>query len=309
MTDFNYNPNVAVVLVTFNRLQYLKESLNYLLAQQYLPAKIYVINNASTDGTTDYLATLDNDLIEVVNLDQNVGGAGGFSAGLKIACEANQFDYYWVMDDDTYPKQDSLQELIAALQKVNQPEQVGVLASNVRWGKDSVPAIMNIPQVNEQWNQYAEQGLVGITSSSFVSMLISDAAVRQCGLPVAEFFIWGDDVEYSRRITQRFDGYFVGSSLVEHATKANTGVDIIAEQNPDKIGRYYYNFRNQAYIAREFGKRDRVKNGLKYFYLLFKITFGKSQYKLKKVRVLTKGYWKGLFFKPTIQFPQFKKHN
>ncbi|WP_040473171.1 glycosyltransferase family 2 protein [Fructilactobacillus florum] len=295
--------HIAVVLVTFNRLPYLKKALTYLQQQTYGIDKIYVINNASTDGTTEYLNHLHSDMIAVVNLTNNVGGAGGFSKGIKHACLDGHYDYYWVMDDDTYPQANALEKLLIATKKVEKNKPIGFLASNVRWGKDEVPAIMNVPVVSSVWNQSTKLGLVNIMSSSFVSMLISNQAVHECGLPISEFFIWGDDVEYSRRISQKFMGYFVADSIVIHATKANAGVDLLAENNPEKFSRYYYNFRNQAYIAREFGRKYRLKNSIKFWYLLGKIIFSGRPYRLQRIKVLIKGTWAGIFFRPQIKFP------
>ncbi|WP_429970350.1 glycosyltransferase family 2 protein [Fructilactobacillus sp. Tb1] len=299
----NQTVKVAVVMVTFNRLDYLKVALEKLLNQEFKPAKIFVINNCSTDGTKEYLSTLDDDSLEVINLDKNLGGAGGFSKGLELAYNAGNFDYYWVMDDDTYVNPDTLKEFVEALNKFEDVDKVGILASNVRWNETDQPSIMNTPiTCPEDWNYKATEGLIKIASSSFVSMLISNKALVECGLPISEFFIWGDDVEFSRRVMQKFSGYFVSNSIVNHETKANSGVDMLEEKNPNKIGRYFYAIRNDSYIAREFSKREKYRNSVKFWYLFFKLIFGKSPYSMKKLKVLIKGYWSGKFFNPKIKY-------
>lgn len=122
------NKEVAVVLVTFNRLELLKKSINSVLSQTTPVKKIFIINNHSTDGTENYLKGYQNDnRFKVINLKENLGGAGGFSAGLKAAYGDGPYDYYWIMDDDTLPEPDALKNLL----KVELP--AGVLASNVLW--------------------------------------------------------------------------------------------------------------------------------------------------------------------------------
>src|SRR4051812_18012026 len=92
---------VCAVVVTFNRKKLLVECLRGLLAQTRPLDHLIVINNASTDGTADMLAAEFPEL-DVVHLPSNVGGAGGFHAGMKWARE-NGFDWTWVMDDDVAP--------------------------------------------------------------------------------------------------------------------------------------------------------------------------------------------------------------
>ena len=52
--------NISCVVVTYNRLELLKENIKSLLNQTYAPNKIYIINNCSTDGTAGYLAQFNN---------------------------------------------------------------------------------------------------------------------------------------------------------------------------------------------------------------------------------------------------------
>ena len=68
------------------------------------------------------------------------------------------------------------------------------------------------------------------------------------GLPIKEFFIWGDDVEYTRRIALREPSYLVEDSQVLHDTKNNVGSNIVYDD--ERIDRYRYAYRNEMYIAR-----------------------------------------------------------
>ena len=85
---------VAAVVVTFNRLEKLKNVLAALEAQTRLPEQLIIVNNASTDDTAVYLNEYERDFplkdktsITIVTLPENVGGAGGFSAGMRKGYE------------------------------------------------------------------------------------------------------------------------------------------------------------------------------------------------------------------------------
>src|SRR5262249_20229775 len=107
-------PTVGVVVVTYNRCALLKDTLDYLNRQKYPIERIFVIDNASTDGTRDFLRSLDMPRCEVTFMEKNLGGAGGFSAGMEIAYRSG-VDLVWVMDDDVLPPEDALERLVGAL--------------------------------------------------------------------------------------------------------------------------------------------------------------------------------------------------
>lgn len=290
---------VCVILVTYNRLDLLKMALDKLFNQTYKIEKILVINNDSTDGTRDYLEKIKNYRIEVINLNENIGGAGGFYTGIKYAAKED-YDYLWVMDDDTIVEKDALEKLIDGLKLISdENEKVGFVCSNVLY-KDNTLCAMNIPVVEKEWNKFLEKGIAKVESASFVSILINTEAVRKVGLPIKEFFIWGDDVEYTRRISKVYGGYLIGSSRVKHFMNSNKTTDIIVDDS--RIDRYYYDFRNSIFIARRKGWKAFFKAVLGKTLLFFKIIFKKNNFKAKKVKILFKGVISGLFFNPKIEF-------
>ena len=100
---------VAAIVVTYNRLEKLKNVLASLEAQTRLPEHLVIVNNASTDDTAAYLAEYERDFtlkdkvrITIVTLTENAGGAGGFSAGMRKGYELGA-DFVWIFDDDGYP--------------------------------------------------------------------------------------------------------------------------------------------------------------------------------------------------------------
>lgn len=72
-----------------------------------------VMNNASTDGALECLHEwLPLHLPQpLIALDQNTGGAGGFTAGMKHAVDSGS-KWIWMMDDDAEPHPDALEQLM-----------------------------------------------------------------------------------------------------------------------------------------------------------------------------------------------------
>src|SRR4051794_23254732 len=107
----NANQSVAVVVVTYNRLALLKECIDALKHQSRKPETIIIVNNASTDGTTEWLGTMKD--IVVIDRALNEGSAGGFYFGMKYAAD-HDYDWIWVMDDDAAPQRNCLENMLAA---------------------------------------------------------------------------------------------------------------------------------------------------------------------------------------------------
>ncbi len=215
-----------------------------LAAQTRALDAIVVVDNASTDGSGEAAkATLAS--IDLVRLETNTGGAGGFAAGIARATAHHNPDWVWLMDDDTIPTPTALAELLAGA--TSAPE-ITVAGSRVVW-HDGQDHPMNTPRENpfggSAWKAQArELGGLAVRSSSFVSMLISVPRIREVGLPVADYFIWNDDFEYSVRLIRGHRGIFVPASVVVHKTK------VLGSTDADPGARFYYEVRNKVWLMR-----------------------------------------------------------
>ena len=104
--------NYGVVIVTYNRIEHLKKSLELYTRQTKNPSRIIVVDNHSNDGTIDFLNSWESEVVkkkkkEVIYLPENLGGSGGFYLGKKKALELD-VDWIMVADDDAYPNEDYL---------------------------------------------------------------------------------------------------------------------------------------------------------------------------------------------------------
>lgn len=105
---------IAAVVVTYNRKEMLLETLAGVAQQSRAVDRIFLINNASTDGTSQLLeekGILEWENLEYHNLPENTGGAGGFSYGMQLAVDED-FDWVWTMDDDVEPDHTALEKLL-----------------------------------------------------------------------------------------------------------------------------------------------------------------------------------------------------
>lgn len=247
--------NVICVVVTYNRLALLKETIGAVLGQTCQPRHTIVIDNHSTDGTADYLASLAGDArIETVRMDRNTGGAGGFSEGIRRAALMRP-DWIWVMDDDTVPSPDAVERMVPFMAV----DGVGFLSSKVVWTDGSLHR-MNLPgYMSDEAQRKAVMARLGlapdcgaepVAGASFVSLFIKGSLPWKIGLPYKEFFIWSDDAEYTERIVNSgYAGLLVDGSVALHKTAANyeASLDTVPAATAWKL---YYGERNQSFMRR-----------------------------------------------------------
>lgn len=296
------NNIVAAVVVTYNRKKLLKECLENLLNQDYRNLDILVIDNASTDGTEAIVSQFEDKRVKYINTGKNLGGAGGFQFGVQKAV-IQGYDYLWLMDDDTMPTKSALQALMAF---ATANPQFGFLSSKVLW-KDGSICNMNIPKVTIDSKLHNFGGNPSrIVMASFVSFFVPARVVKKVGLPIKEFFIWGDDIEYSRRISRQFNCYFIPESIVIHKSVANIGSNIATDSN-DRLNRYRYAYRNEVYIYRREGFAGWIHLLLKTVLHILRVVFKAPDNKKERLSIIWNSTKKGFRFHPQIEFVEVKQ--
>ena len=247
----------AAVIVTFNRSGKLMAVLDALAAQTMRPDIVLVVDNASTDDTAALVqARAEADpTIRHLRLPTNIGGAGGFHAGMKAAYQMGA-QYFWVSDDDAYPRPDALQSLHRALTgfQADNGWRPSFACSRVEWIDGSL-CEMNCPRTVWDWARFVRPGSPWalVDSASFVSVMIPRWAVSEHGLPIPDYFIWFDDAEYTRRIARSYPGIFVPESVVVHDTPDNRGVNF-GLVDDKSLWKFKYGARNEtSWRRREMG--------------------------------------------------------
>ena len=289
---------VGIVVVTYNRLSLLKDVITSLRNQDYVNRDIIVVNNGSTDNTLEWLSTQD-DLI-IINQD-NCGGAGGFHTGMKYVAE-HGYDYCWIMDDDVVCQDAALSELLFGI-KVKHG--IGFVCSKVL-GLDNcpmnTPVVDNTPSLNGycDFTDLISNQMVKVKEATFVSVLFPVSVIINVGLPYKEYFIWGDDTEYTMRISKQYNCYMACKSIVIHCRSMQANLSFEKEQDRKRIKNYYYMFRNQAYNNIKYNSSSRLMESLSLFKRSFRYLKPSGGYKFK---ILFKAAWNILKFSPTVGYP------
>lgn len=229
--------NVTAVVVTYNRRLLLEKCLDAIRRQQGGKPRILVINNNSTDGTTEWLA--DQDDLKVVN-QENKGGAYGFYTGIKTAFEDGA-EWIWCMDDDGVPADNALSLLLS-----HQDKKPCVLSPVVLDIEDRKTIVFKTGDFKTYLD--LKEALIDGVGYPFNGTMLHRDVVEKAGLPRKELVIWGDESEYWNRILymNQFPAYLVSQS--HHYHPAQYTLFYLKEWDLKGGWKVYYYVRNKPFV-------------------------------------------------------------
>ena len=232
------------------------------------------------------------------NTGKNLGGAGGFAYGVREAALAG-YDALWLMDDDTLPTPTALEALLQADRALQ--GRYGWLSSRAL-APDGTDQPMNLQRVTPYKDLPNFDGeRIPAVMASFVSLFLRTETVRQYGLPIAEFFIWSDDWEYTRRISRVQPCYVVPASRVVHAMQ-NPGIVNIAADVPARWERYRYFYRNDVVLYRREGLRGWLWLLAKDAWHTVQVLRSSQGRKAWRIGIIWKGFAAGVAFHPATPY-------
>lgn len=104
-------PKVSVVVPTYNNERYLNECIDSILEQTLYDIEIIVVNDGSTDSTSEILSqyACTDERIKVINIPN-----GGYGHAVNIGFEASRGEYIGIVESDDYVQSDMYEKLYSA---------------------------------------------------------------------------------------------------------------------------------------------------------------------------------------------------
>lgn len=200
-------PSVLVVILNWNGWKDTVTCIDSVLRLNYPNFRVLVIDNGSSDGSAEHLRTIRDDRVELLELPENKGCAGGRNEGFRRALVLG-VDYVWLLDNDAMVEdKGTLGSLVALAEsdpkiglvspRIAEPGEEGRLTySGGIWSMD--PFIIdktNDPVEARRWaRQYPNAGLVMGTA-----LLVKSSVIRAIGMLDDRFFAYSEDCDYSYR--------------------------------------------------------------------------------------------------------------
>lgn len=248
---------LTLVIVTYNRLEKLKHSLECYNSQTSQPDVLIVVDNHCTDGTSEYLDEWQrsNGVFKkiVVHNQENLGGAGGFYVGQKLAVEIGS-DWVFVADDDAYAEEDMIANFREYV-KTHDCSHVSAICSSVYNLDGSIcyfhreryhieKAFYFVRENSTDDNYNMDEFEIDILS--YVGSFLNAEALRNVGLPNPRLFIYCDDTEHSIRLKKWGKIICVPSIKLVHEGQGGSKKD-----KPQVYWGDYYFHRNSLLMYRK----------------------------------------------------------
>jgi GT2 family glycosyltransferase len=263
MTEQMGKVGLVAIVVTFNRLEQLKQTLNRLLETDTRDLNaVLVLDNASTDGTAEWLAAQSDPRLHVQTSPHNLGGAGGFETAMRMTTDRFDPDWVVLMDDDARPlpgclarfaqePRDTHDAWAAAVHypsgrlcDMNRPwinpfRSTRDLLRTLRRGRDAFH--VTAAQCAETAPRRQIDG------GSFVGLFLSRAAIAKGGYPDGKLFLYGDDVLYTLGLSQAG-----GQICFDPALRFEHDCETLSSESPvmTPLWKVYFFHRNQVLVYR-----------------------------------------------------------
>ena len=260
---------LAMVITTYKRQKLLATLFDSILALEQAPWRIIVVDNEQSDETRGMVEEFETKVNDqwgktVVDGDgnqsrvvyapqtENLGGAGGFSAGVKKAYELGA-EWFWVMDDDVAVLPDAIAKLAPWTKRheVIQGSRFDYDGGPFYWQYDFRIGL-GIPNPIAP-AAFGPAGYRVMNTLCFEGGLFNRRVVKQIGLPDPRFFIYWDDTIYGYRASKVTQPIVVPDVILRRTREiGNWDIAGVRQLNSTSDMNRYHIMRNRGYMARYF---------------------------------------------------------
>ena len=262
----------TIVIVTYKRQELLAGLFDSILELTVAPWRVVVVDNENAPQTRQMVAAFSGRMDDLwgpttddpdarggtqravyVPMEENIGGSGGFSEGVRRAFDLGA-EWFWVMDDDVAVMPDGLEVLgrWSAEADAVMGQRRDFDGGHFFWQHRFWPALaIYNPLSRDSWRPGERYKLCN--ALCFEGGFFSRRVVEKIGLPDARFFIYLDDALYGYLASKVCDVYYVPDYVLSRRREvANQGIGSVRQLNSTSDMTRYYITRNRGYLARYF---------------------------------------------------------
>lgn len=245
-------PLIGVLVVTWNRKDDLLDCLRSVAASDYHDLAVYVVDNASEDGTAPAVLREFPD-VRLIRSEENLGFAGGNNLGLDQMI-SDGVDAAFLLNDDAVVAEDTLIRLVEGFHDPS----IGVLGPRILFHSepDTIWAAggmvdartgIAVQRFYGELDTGQADDAVDVDYAVGCAMLVKTDAIRHVGLLNTDYYMYYEEADWCRRV--RDAGYRVryipGSRVLHKVGRAR-------DTRPHTV---YYCARNRLLYLRRSGAR------------------------------------------------------
>lgn len=284
----------SAFIITYERPEILKKTVQKILEQTFPPEKILIIDNSKTALTQEVVASLNNLPIEYYRMGYNAGPAGAAKIGLsRLAAEGYEWIYWG--DDDNPPDFDTAFESLLEIPQSHTNLSIGVLGAVGQFFNRSTGNIIRVEDSAIKTSNIIEVDSI----AGGMSMIVNSEVIKRDVLPEASLFFGFEELDFCLKVKKAGFKLVVSSELfLKSRTKYNRITfrpPLYAVKSYEGLSRQYYSIRNSLWIL----KWHNLYSA--FFYQLMKaiikcgigFRYG-FRYGLKNFRKMSSGIWDGV---------------
>ena len=243
-------PFIVAIVATFRRASLL-ERLLLSLENTQVPLAVLIVDNADDPQTVAVVNAL-GDRLKVTRLVPgcNLGCGGGLEYGEREALKRYpQATHFWILDDDVEVAPGALEQMLKAMKEHNAIVACPTIL-DTRGRMNWIPGLLDHAAFRliktrctpEKYLAHCGSAPVRFSWAAGVSLLVTKGALERFGLHRSDFWIRGEDIEFSLRLTHRATGVFVPDAVVTHVHPIGSTAESERKKEQAML-------RNHAYIA------------------------------------------------------------
>lgn len=169
---------VSVITSAHNRVTDLLMCIDSIQRSEYKSYEVIVVDNASTDGTSEILKEKYGAVIKLVTLSQNCFSAGGKNAGIEIA----KGEYLWFVDSDMVVSENLMGELASIL---DNDSGIGMVGARIYYWSDK----------SRVWSNGAQISLITSMAKSIGDSELSSDDIQEVPIILCGYMVRRDVIE------------------------------------------------------------------------------------------------------------------
>ncbi len=199
----------VVAILNHNGKDLLRDCLDSLAIQTFSNFETVVIDNGSTDGTSEFLETK-YPWVRLLALNKNLGFSSGYNIGLRDAL-ARGFEFILLLNNDTCVAKNFLAEM---LETAKEDERIGAVCPKIYfasqpqtiWYAGGDFSLWTCRPRHRGWKE-VDRGQFDtpkqVTLATGCAMLVRCSALRDVGLLDERFWAYLEDVDWSVRFLKK----------------------------------------------------------------------------------------------------------
>lgn len=299
-------PVVIAVVATYKRPESLAELLASLSPPSNLVRQVIVVDNAADEATrrvTDQAALP----VRYIDPGVNLSCGGGVTRALQEALTDPEATHFWIIDDDAKAFPHAMKELVKGIEETGADAAVPIVVNEtgrICWPPgllERAPLLLVRSDCTPaQYLETCGPRPIPFSWSPWPSLMVTRSAIERFGFPKDDFWITGEDLEFSLRITQNGKGVLVPLATCAHLPPPGP---------PERMHRQHYikfcsMLQNISYLALHLKHGRRILRHLPGNYLRFFRTFGLSTASLRDA---ASAFWWGAIHGKPAGAPGFTK--